>query len=98
MLLFNSQKQNIYIILHLFANIYIYILNYIYSRFSWCSSMESFCCVTGSFMAGGRIYTAGLQGRSGRRRISAAGSLAPELKFQGENHKYYYSNYQLFSI
>ena len=51
--------------------------------------------VPGSLRAGGGIYGRH-RGRSGRRRISAAGALASESKLQGEIYRCDYSYYQLF--
>ena len=51
--------------------------------------------VPGSLRAGGGIYGRH-RGRSGRRRISAAGALASESKLQGEIDRCDYSYYQLF--
>ena len=54
-------------------------------------------CRRAWIIQGGRWHIYGRHhGRSGRRRISAAGSLASESKLQGEIDRCVYSYYQLF--
>ena len=65
------------------------------------ASLVPVVCLPGGLCAwiiqGGRWHIYGRhRGRSGRRRISAAGSLASESKLQGEIDICDYSYYQLF--